>query len=79
MLAGIDHPSGRNKGLKNGWPFRAGTIDGDEFFPPVIVAVRKPQSGGWQLKEKRMGDVSPKGILKLIILSKGAIDSRHIL
>ena len=32
MLAGINHQWGRNKGLKNGWPFRVGAIDGHEFF-----------------------------------------------
>jgi len=32
MLSGINHQAGRNKGLKNGWPFRVGAIDGHEFF-----------------------------------------------
>ncbi len=32
MLSGINHQRGRNKGLKNGWPFRVGAIDGHEFF-----------------------------------------------
>lgn len=32
MLSGINHKWGRNKGLKNGWPFRVGAIDGHEFF-----------------------------------------------
>jgi hypothetical protein len=32
MLSGINHRWGRNKGLKNGWPFRVGALDGHEFF-----------------------------------------------
>jgi len=32
MLSGINHQWGRNKGLKNGWPFRVGAVDGHEFF-----------------------------------------------
>ena len=32
MLSGINHQWGRNKGLKNGWPFRVGALDGHEFF-----------------------------------------------
>jgi hypothetical protein len=45
MLSGINHQWGRNKGLKNGWPFRVGAIDGHEFFslsssllPPMLGA-----------------------------------------
>jgi hypothetical protein len=33
MLSGINHQVGRNKGLKNNWPFRVGAIEGHEFFP----------------------------------------------
>jgi len=32
MLSGINHQVGRNKGLKNHWPFRVGVLDGHEFF-----------------------------------------------
>jgi hypothetical protein len=32
MLAGINHPVGRNKALRNGWSFRVGVLDGHEFF-----------------------------------------------
>src|SRR4030042_1874214 len=32
MLSGINHQVGRNKALKNGWPFRVGVVDGHEFF-----------------------------------------------
>ncbi len=32
LFSGINHQLGRNKGLKNGWPFRVGAIDGHEFF-----------------------------------------------
>lgn len=32
MLSGINHQVGRNKALKNGWPFRVGVLDGHEFF-----------------------------------------------
>jgi hypothetical protein len=32
LLSGINHQWGRNKGLKNGWPFRVGALDGHEFF-----------------------------------------------
>lgn len=32
LLSGVNHQWGRNKGLKNGWPFRVGAIDGHEFF-----------------------------------------------
>lgn len=31
MLSGINPPLGRNKGLKTGWPFRVGVMDGHEF------------------------------------------------
>jgi hypothetical protein len=45
MLAGMNHQLGRNKGLKNGWPFRVGAIDGHEFFfPPVIASVPNARS-----------------------------------
>ncbi len=32
LLSGINHQWGRNKGLKNGWPFRVGALDGHDFF-----------------------------------------------
>ncbi len=32
MLSGMNHQLGRNKRLKNAWPFRVGVIDGHEFF-----------------------------------------------
>jgi hypothetical protein len=32
LLSGINHQWGRNKGLKNDWPFRVGALDGHEFF-----------------------------------------------
>jgi hypothetical protein len=32
ILSGINHQLGRNKRLKNGWPFRVGVLDGHEFF-----------------------------------------------
>ena len=32
LLSGVNHQWGRNKGLKNGWPFRVGAVDGHEFF-----------------------------------------------
>ena len=32
MLSEINHQLGRNKRLKNDWPFRIGAIDGHEFF-----------------------------------------------
>jgi hypothetical protein len=32
MLSGINHQLGRNKRLRNTWPFRVGVIDGHEFF-----------------------------------------------
>jgi hypothetical protein len=32
LLSGVNHRWGRNKGLKNGWPFRVGAVDGHEFF-----------------------------------------------
>lgn len=32
MLSGINHQVGRNKALRNGWPFRVGVLDGHEFF-----------------------------------------------
>ncbi len=45
LLSGINHQWGRNKGLKNGWPFRVGALDGHEFFslsssllPPMLGA-----------------------------------------
>jgi hypothetical protein len=40
MLSGINHQVGRNKGLKNNWPFRVGAIDGHEFFslPPSLLS-----------------------------------------
>jgi len=45
MLSGINHQLGRNKGLRNNWPFRVGAIDGHEFFslptsllPPMLAA-----------------------------------------
>jgi hypothetical protein len=43
MLSGINHQVGRNKALRNGWPFRVVAVDGHEFFfqpktmlPPVL-------------------------------------------
>ena len=32
ILSGINHRLGRNKALKNGWPFRVAALDGHEFF-----------------------------------------------
>ena len=32
MLSGMNHQVGRNKALRNGWPFRVGVLDGHEFF-----------------------------------------------
>jgi hypothetical protein len=32
MLSGINHQVGRNKALRNGWPFRVAVLDGHEFF-----------------------------------------------
>lgn len=32
MLSGINHQVGRNKALRNNWPFRVGVLDGHEFF-----------------------------------------------
>lgn len=44
MLSGINHQLGRNKGLKNGWPFRVGAIDGHEFFS-LSSALLSPMLG----------------------------------
>jgi len=73
MLSGINHQVGRNKGLKNGWPFRVGAIDGHEFFSlssallsPMLPApvAGEGQGGG--------GILSPRGGL----LSRG-VPHRH--
>jgi len=32
MLSRINHQLGRNKALRNDWPFRVGAMDGHEFF-----------------------------------------------
>jgi len=44
MLSGINHRLGRNKRLKNGWPFRVGVLDGHEFFS-LSSAVLFPMLG----------------------------------
>jgi len=55
LLSGINHRLGRNKRLKNGWPFRIGALDGHEFFSlpaallsPVLAATigGKREGGG---------------------------------
>ena len=49
MLSGINHQLGRNKGLKNGWPFRVGAIDGHEFFSlpsSLLSAMLKAAAAG---------------------------------
>ena len=44
MLSGMNHQLGRNKGLKNGWPFRVGALDGHEFFslPSSLLSAMLP-------------------------------------
>lgn len=44
LLSGINHRLGRNKRLKNGWPFRVGVLDGHEFFS-LSSAVLFPMLG----------------------------------
>ena len=44
LLSGINHQWGRNKGLKNGWPFRVGAVDGQEFFS-LSSSVLSPMLG----------------------------------
>jgi hypothetical protein len=44
LLSGINHRWGRNKGLKNGWSFRVGAIDGHEFFS-LSSALLSPMLG----------------------------------
>ena len=44
MLSGVNHQVGRNKGLKNGWPFRVGALDGHEFFS-LASALLPPMRG----------------------------------
>lgn len=44
LLSGMNHRLGRNKRLKNGWPFRVGVLDGHEFFS-LSSAVLFPMLG----------------------------------
>ena len=44
LLSGVNHQWGRNKGLKNGWPFRVGAVDGHEFFS-LSSALLSPMLG----------------------------------
>jgi hypothetical protein len=62
MLSRINHQLGRNKRLKNDWPFRVGAIDGHEFFSlpssllsPMLAAVARGQRRGSR------GILSPRG------------------
>jgi hypothetical protein len=54
MLSGINHQWGRNKGLKNGWPFRVGTIDGHEFFS-LSSALLSPMLGAPSHRKRKGG------------------------
>jgi hypothetical protein len=49
VLSGINHQLGRNKGLKNHWPFRVGAIDGHEFFslPSSLLSPMRPASSAY--------------------------------
>ena len=64
MLSGINHQVGRNKGLKNDWPFRVGAIDGHEFFslPPSLLS---PMLAAAAVGQRRGGGgiLSPRGSL----------------
>jgi len=44
LLSGVNHQWGRNKGLKNGWTFRVGAVDGHEFFS-LSSSVLSPMLG----------------------------------
>jgi hypothetical protein len=54
MLSGINHQVGRNKGLKNRWPFRVGAIDGHEFFP-LPSSLLSPMLAAAAVGERRGG------------------------
>ena len=61
MLSGINHQVGRNKALRNDWPFRVGAIDGHEFFfqPPAMLPAVFPARGAGQ-KTSGGGILSPR-------------------
>jgi len=73
MLSGINHQLGRNKGLKNNWPFRVGAIDGHEFFS-LPSSLLSPMLAAAAVGERRGGSgiLSPRGGL----LSRG-VPYRH--
>jgi hypothetical protein len=54
MLSGINHQVGRNKGLKNNWPFRVGAIDGHEFFS-LPSSLLSSMLAAATLRERRRG------------------------
>jgi hypothetical protein len=64
MLSVINHQVGRNKRLKNNWPFRVGVIDGHEFFslPPSLLS---PMLAAAPVGERRRSSriLSPRGNL----------------
>jgi hypothetical protein len=42
MLSRVDHQVGRNKALRNDWPFRVAAMDGHDFFSqptPILSSV----------------------------------------
>ncbi len=62
LLSGINHQMGRNKRLKNLWPFRVGAIDGHEFFS-LPTSVLSPMLAAAALGQRRGGGgiLSPRG------------------
>jgi hypothetical protein len=68
MLSRINHQLGRNKRLKNDWPFRVGAIDGHEFFslPSSLLSPMLAAAAGGQRRGSR-AILSPRGGL----LSRG--------
>ena len=62
MLSVINHQVGRNKGLKNDWPFRVGAIDGHEFFslPSSLLSPMLAAAPGGQ-RRGSSGVLSPRG------------------
>jgi len=67
MLSGINHQLGRNKRLKNDWPFRIGVLDGHEFFS-LPSALLSPMFAAAAGGERRGGGgiLSPRGGLYLV-------------
>ncbi len=73
LLSGINHQWGRNKGLKNTWPFRVGAIDGHEFFSSRRRCCAQCLQRRLQIKGEEVIEYYHQGVVFYLIGLRAAI------